>query len=146
VTIIAPPFERALAFILEWEGGYSNDPKDPGGETRWGISKRSYPEINIATLTKEQAAAIYRRDYWDRCKCGDLPLGLGLAVFNAAVNQGPKSALKLLKATEGQSDRLLDFFARQLVRYGQTVNFEIYGRGWARRSLACYRTALQLGD
>ncbi|WP_425526518.1 glycosyl hydrolase 108 family protein [Xanthomonas oryzae] len=50
--------------MLSHEGGYVNDPRDPGGETQWGISKRAYPELNIRALTRDQAIEIYRRDYW----------------------------------------------------------------------------------
>lgn len=65
-------FEKAVAFVLRHEGGYTNDNRDPGGETKFGISKRAYPSLDIKNLTEEQAKVIYRRDYWDRAGCGDL--------------------------------------------------------------------------
>ncbi len=81
-------FDKALEFVLRWEGGYSNDPHDPGGETKFGISKRSYPEVNIKDLTREQAGEIYKRDYWDVMGCDARPSDFALAVFDAAVNCG----------------------------------------------------------
>lgn len=57
-------FAQAIEYVLGNEGGYSNDPHDPGGETNFGISKRSYPHLDIKTLTREDAITIYERDYW----------------------------------------------------------------------------------
>lgn len=57
-------FNLAIPIVLANEGGYVNDPLDPGGETKYGISKRSYPNVNIASLTVAQAEAIYLRDFW----------------------------------------------------------------------------------
>jgi lysozyme family protein len=74
--------------IDEFERGYVNDPNDPGGETKWGISKRSYPNVDIKNLTREGAVEIYRKDYWQWCNCDEMPLPVALMVFDAAVNQG----------------------------------------------------------
>lgn len=57
-------FEDSIDHVLQNEGGYVNDVNDPGGETRYGISKRSYPNLDIKNLTLDQAKAIYRRDFW----------------------------------------------------------------------------------
>jgi len=82
-------FKRALEFTLRYEGGYSNDPDDPGGRTIYGISERAHPEAwKHGPPTFEQAAAIYRRDYWDRCGCDELQDGLDVAMFDTAVNVG----------------------------------------------------------
>ncbi|MFX6884101.1 glycosyl hydrolase 108 family protein, partial [Acinetobacter baumannii] len=59
-------FDQAFDRLIGNEGGYVNNPADPGGETQWGISKRAYPNVNIRDLTREQAKAIYRRDVWQR--------------------------------------------------------------------------------
>jgi lysozyme family protein len=59
-------FNGAFEILIGHEGGYVDHPDDPGGETKYGISKRSYPEVNIAALTLDKAKAIYREDYWDR--------------------------------------------------------------------------------
>lgn len=90
-------FEEALAFVLSHEGGYVRDPRDPGGETKFGISRRSYPGLDIANLTREQAAAIYRRDFWDGPGISRLPRELAMPVFDAAVNAGCRSAVRWLQ-------------------------------------------------
>jgi lysozyme family protein len=91
-------FEKAVAKTLDREGGYIFDPDDPGGETKFGISKRSYPTLNIKALTKEQAIAIYRRDYWDRGGYGMLAHErLAAKLFDLAVNMGPRQAHRLLQ-------------------------------------------------
>ena len=92
-------FERVIGIVLEHEGGYVNDPVDPGGETNYGISKRAYPDIDIGALTREQAKAIYRRDYWDRLTLDRLetdPMLRG-SMFDMAVNSGPLRAVELLQ-------------------------------------------------
>lgn len=85
-------FDRALAFVLRWEGGYTNDPDDPGGETNFGISKRAYPRENIKAMTKERAAELYKRDYWIPAGCGSQPYPVALVMFDTAVNCGTVSA------------------------------------------------------
>lgn len=90
-------FEECIPIILEAEGGYVNDPADPGGETKFGISKRAFPKINIADLTIQQAKAIYKEYYWDRARIERLPSHLRLVVFDACVNMGNVAAIRLLQ-------------------------------------------------
>lgn len=90
-------FDIALNRVLAHEGGYVNDPKDPGGETKYGISKRAYPEVNIRSLTKAQAGEIYRRDYWQAVKGDELPPAVAFQVFDAAVNHGVSWASRTLQ-------------------------------------------------
>lgn len=85
-----------LPFIFEWEGGYTNDPQDPGGETNWGIDKRSHPNEDIKNLTKERAAQIYFDSYWTPGKCEGMPHGLGECHMDACVNCGLSRAAKFL--------------------------------------------------
>lgn len=92
------PFQLALHFVLDHEGGYSVDPRDPGGETKYGISKRAHPDLDIAALTPEAAAAIYRRDYWDSLGLGGLPPPLAIVTLDAAVNAGLHPAANFLQA------------------------------------------------
>jgi lysozyme family protein len=94
-------FARALAWLWRAEGGYVNDPADGGGPTKWGISQRSYPHLVIRTLTQEDAAAIYRRDFWDPCRGDELPEAIAIALFDAAVNAGPQAAIRLLQTAAG---------------------------------------------
>jgi lysozyme family protein len=86
--ITSPVFTRSVIFVLKHEGGYVNDPGDPGGETKYGISKRSYPDLDIPNLTIDTARRIYRQDYWDELRCGDMPPALAMAVFDSAINCG----------------------------------------------------------
>jgi lysozyme family protein len=83
-------FERAVLFVLKHEGGYVNDVNDPGGETNFGISKRAYPDLDIKNLTKEDAKAIYRRDYWDKIKGDKIGGELAFVLLDSAVNCGVK--------------------------------------------------------
>ena len=95
-AIINPDFEKAMAFTLKWEGNYVNNPADPGGETKFGICKRWYPNLDIANLTIEQAKAIYLQNYWVVCNCDDLQWPLNLVHFDTAVNLGPAVARNIL--------------------------------------------------
>ncbi len=104
-------FETAFRFTIGAEGGYVNDVRNPGCETNWGISKRSYPGIDIKSLTLDQAQAIYKRDYWDEASCERMPPKIAVAVFDAAVHHGPKTAIKLLQralrvADDGEYGRI----------------------------------------
>jgi lysozyme family protein len=88
-------FEKAIVGVLEDEGGYVNHPHDPGGETKYGISKRSYPDVDIKNLTVDQAKAIYLRDFW---KPGPYDAifddAFAAKLFNTAINVGPKRAYR----------------------------------------------------
>jgi lysozyme family protein len=97
-------FGRALAFVLRWEGGEVHDPADPGGHTKYGISKRAHPEVDIATLTVGQAAEIYRTKYWALAGCADLPWPVALGVFDMAVNAGVRTAVRCLQRAVGAVD------------------------------------------
>jgi len=104
-------FETAFRFTVSHEGGYVNDARDPGGETKFGISKRSYPNLDIKSLTLDQAQAIYKRDYWQQASCDRMPPKIAIAVFDAAVHHGPKTAIKLLQralkvADDGEYGRI----------------------------------------
>ena len=79
-------FNRAVEHLLVEEGGYVNHPEDPGGETKFGISKRAYPSLNIKDLTVNEAKEIYKRDYWDHFPMDDLPDGVAFSLFDFAVN------------------------------------------------------------
>lgn len=156
-------FEKALAFVLEKEGGptITDDPRDPGGLTRWGISKRAYPDLDIRNLTRDQAAAIYRRDYWDRAGCGNMPAGVAFFHFDTTVNQGVGTAAKFLQLAAGvdadgkigpktlaavqrarPADLLVEYAARRADHYGRLPHFPTYGLGWMRRQAACLALAI----
>lgn len=147
-------FEDAVELILKFEGGLSIDPKDPGGMTNFGISKRAYPNIAIERLTRDQAKEIYRKDYWDKNKIDQLPDKIRLAIFDSCVNQGSDFAIKALQgicavekdgvigiktiemANKLDPTKTLELFCeKRLDRYGANPNFYRYGLGWTRRLL-----------
>ena len=91
-------FEKALEAVLKHEGGYVNDPKDKGGETKYGISKRSYHYLDIKNLTKADAARIYKSDFWDRGRYGMLEDYLIAGrCFDLGVNCGVSRSIKFLQ-------------------------------------------------
>lgn len=91
----------AMSWVIKTEGGYVNDPDDMGGETNYGITKRTYPEVDVKNLTIEQAMSIYRTDYWDANHCGELPPEFALFLFDSAVQHRPSTAVKLLQGAVG---------------------------------------------
>jgi lysozyme family protein len=90
-------FLRAVARVLEDEGGYANLASDPGGETKFGISRRDYPGVDIRDLTREEAVAIYFRDFWSRGRYAELPGQIAEKVFDLAVNIGPRAGAQCLQ-------------------------------------------------
>jgi lysozyme family protein len=106
-------FARCFAFTLGAEGGYSNNPADPGnwtggavgnGElrgTKYGISASAYPQLDIANLTEQQAEDLYRQNYWAPLQGDSLALPVALVAFDAAVNAGPKRAIFWLQQAAG---------------------------------------------
>tara|TARA_R100000278_G_scaffold120817_1_gene103629 strand:- start:1208 stop:1726 length:519 start_codon:yes stop_codon:yes gene_type:complete len=90
-------FEDCIDKVLEHEGGYVNDPKDLGGETNFGISKRAYPDVDIKALTKEDAKAIYKKDYWKRYKIEKMPERLRYIYFDMVLNMGSGNAAKVVQ-------------------------------------------------
>jgi len=87
-------FEKAVEIILEYEGGLTTD---TGGLTKYGISQRAFPSLDIEKLTKEQAKEIYWRNYWRPIKCGELPYGLAFFLFDSGINMGKRRAIRLLQ-------------------------------------------------
>jgi lysozyme family protein len=142
-------FGAAFAVIIGEEGGYARDAADPGGETKFGISQRAYPSLDIAALTLDDAKAIYRRDYWERHRCGEMPWRWGLAIFDTAVNQGggvrwaqlalsavedgavgPETLALMAKA---RGDDYRAFLALRAEAYARQPAFATYGHGWLKR-------------
>lgn len=90
-------FEPTIAFTLPWEGGYVNDPTDPGGETNFGISKRAFPNVDIKNLTLEGAKALYLDKYWNANLAALLDQNVANKIFDMTVNFGPTEGLVLLE-------------------------------------------------
>src|SRR5512137_820372 len=98
---VSSVFHQALAFVLKSEGADSNDPNDPGGLTRFGISQTRHPEINVADLTLAQAQRIYQLDYWDKIHGEQLPRPVAFVLLDTAVNLGVARAVGLLQFALG---------------------------------------------
>ena len=146
-----PDFERAFDELMKNEGGYVDHPDDPGGETNWGISKRSYPKVDIKNLTKEQAQLIYYRDFWVKIDYF-LSYAIAFEAFDAAVNHGIRRSIKLLQEAAGtepdgivgpksriafreisENDMLLRFAAYRLRFYTNCAGWGTFGKGWVNR-------------
>ena len=153
-------YDKCLETILHHEGGYVNHPKDPGGETNLGVTKRVYEEWggtkDMKDLTVEDVAPIYKKNYWDRVKGDDLPSGLDLCVFDFGVNAGTGRSAKYLQRmigtvadgeigpntlkaldnyveSEGLEQTIRNFQEARQKYYESLKTFETFGRGWTRR-------------
>lgn len=145
-------FQRAIPILLEEEGGLVDDPHDPGGLTRFGISQRSYPNLDIRALTPEAATAIYARDFWPACGAEHLAWPLCLFVFDHAVNAGSVAAIKCLQraahagddgklgpqtlaAVQRANQRALcrAYIVERCKYYMSLSGFPRYGLGWIGR-------------
>jgi hypothetical protein len=125
--------KKALTFVLKWEGEYSNDPADPGGETKWGISKRAYPKEDIKNLSRERALEIYANDYWFAAGCDSIPFPYNVAVFDTAVNCGVSRATSWHKQA-GNVDQFLDKRKQHYINLVNTnENLVRFARGWWAR-------------
>lgn len=156
-------FDTAFERLIGHEGGYSNDPKDPGnwtggecgvGElkgTKYGIAANTFPWIDIKNLTLEQAKALYLKHYWDLLKQADS--SLKYQFFDAAVNHGPGNATRILQravevADDGKwgpvsqaaldklekNDALMRFISKRIKFWTSLKKFDTYGRGWSNRA------------
>ena len=121
-------FVESMKFILKWEGGYSNHVKDPGGETKYGISKRAHPELDIANLSVEKALEIYYEDYWKKTGCSLLEMPLALCVMNTAVMSGPRRALGILENTSDWKEYIENF---RIFLFN--LNRKDFIKGWTNR-------------
>jgi lysozyme family protein len=138
-------FLKFMPFILKWEcswpedqsGQYSNDPDDPGGETKWGIDKRSSPDQDIKNLTLEKALQIYYTQYWQANGCENMYPDNGLAevYMNACVNCGAKRAVYWLFGVANNPSLFLD---RQETYYknlaDENAHLSKYLKGWLNRT------------
>jgi lysozyme family protein len=151
-------FDDSFQRLIGHEGGYVNDARDPGGETKYGISKRSYPGEDIKNLTLDRAKEIYKRDYWGPAGCDAVPDGLKFDLFDMAVNSGVRPAVRTLQRAAGMKeadvDGVLGPRTLSAVQAAQTVrlvarfngarlafmadlsHWPAFSRGWAKRIAA----------
>ena len=147
-------FDQAFDLLLSpsHEGGYVNDPSDPGGETKFGISKRSYPHLDIPNLTREKVRPIYMFDFWGKAGCSAVHPLLKFPLFDFAVNSGVSQAVKTLqRLVDARPDGLfgpetlrktserdpfflaLEYQLERLQFMTDLANWRAHGRGWAKR-------------
>lgn len=151
-------FDTAFTRLIGNEGGYVNDPRDPGGETKFGISKRAYPDVNIASLTLDGAKSIYYRDFWK--PLAEAHPAIKFQVFDFAVNSGIQTAIRKLQKAIGVADDghwgpvsaaalqamdvndvIMLFTAERLDFWRKLTTWPTYGAGWAGRAAANLRYA-----
>lgn len=158
-------FETALTHLLRWEGGLVNNPKDPGGLTKYGISLRAYPDLGeagIRALTPQSAGVIYKRDYWDAMHCDELPDKLRLMALDCAVNQGVSFATRALQSSIGVTadgkigpgtiaaasradvrQTVEKFSVNRCNRYMKHPQWVTFREGWMRRLINVTLTTLE---
>jgi lysozyme family protein len=153
-------FDKCFELVLEHEGGYVNDPRDPGGRTNMGVTQRAWEtylnrsvtETEMRTLTPNIIKPFYRAMYWDKLKGDQLPAGIDYAAFDLAVNSGVRKAARYLQQIAGVFDDGIigpkSLEAIQSCDTQQTVDalcdmrldflkrlptFTTFGKGWSRR-------------
>lgn len=143
-------FDTVFDRVLGHEGGYVNHPRDPGGETNWGISKRSYPNVDIKNLTRNDAKNIYHRDFWTPLV--DAPFAVRFQAFDFAVNSGIQTSIRKLQSAIGVADDghwgpisaaklasmdlndvLMRFAAQRARFWARLSTFPTFGAGWMNR-------------
>ena len=160
-------FDECLKMLLHHEGGYVNHPSDPGGETNLGVTKKVYQEWggtkDMKDLTVEDVAPIYKKNYWDRCKCDDLESGVDWVVFDWAVNSGTGRSAKAIQKICGASQDgaigpktlaligtqntqyVIDEFGKIRQDFYESLKtFDTFGRGWTRRNKETTEKALEM--
>ena len=144
-------FELAVNLTLAKEGVLSDHPNDKGGLTKYGICKKAYPNLDICNLTKKEAIAIYKRDYWAKARCEELPYPLDVIIFDTAVNHGPVKAVKILQeslnvvcdgiigektlkaAREAKNSIYTVYFLNRLYAYAEDSTWKTFRKGWKNR-------------
>jgi len=153
-------FNEALKAILKHEGGFVNHPKDPGGMTNLGVTKKVWEEWvgkpvgekEMRALTPGTVAPMYKKKYWDAVKADELPTGLDYLMFDFAINAGPGRAAKTMQKAIGTTpdgaigpktmaalkaadpaDLIAKFSMEKELFYKALPTFATFGKGWLRR-------------
>ncbi|MCI0467852.1 MAG: hypothetical protein L0Y57_12745 [Beijerinckiaceae bacterium] len=153
----AKNFPACLAFTLKYEGGKSNDPRDPGGRTNQGVTQATYdkfrkyrglPLCDVYDLPAAERDAIYREGYWVKVAGDALRDGEDLVVWDFAVNSGPKRALDIWRrcgASKAPVDDIIrNVCASRLSFLRALRTWAYFGKGWGKRVAACEALALKL--
>jgi len=166
-------FEESLAHVLKHEGGYVDHPKDPGGATNLGCTKKVWEEWvghevtkdDIKALTIADVSPLYKQRYWDKCRGDDLPRGVDFAVFDLAINSGVGRASKLLQRAVGVAAdgaigpatlaavananprELATKICELRLAFLQALpTWETFGKGWGRRVKETEKTAFNMAS
>jgi lysozyme family protein len=152
-----PVWVLNLAFVLKYEGGSSDDPRDPGGHTMEGITQKSYdcfldkkglPHKDVFDIPASERDEIYRTEYWNAVNGDALRPGENLCVFDLAVNSGPHRALQIWNQAGGAQATLNDIIkkvcAKRLSFLQELRTWQYFGAGWTRRVAACRSAALKM--
>lgn len=152
----AENFQPCLAFTLKFEGGKSNDPRDPGGRTNQGVTHRTYdgyrdrsglPRRDVFLMTSAERDEIYHSGYWKQVTGDSLPRGVDLCVFDFAANSGPARALRMY-ATAGHGRKpavaIHALCSARLSFLRGLRTWAYFGSGWGKRVAACEATALKM--
>ena len=134
-------FDKAFDLLMELEGGFVDDSKDAGGATKYGISKRAYPDEDIKNLTPARAKELYLRDYWIPAKCDDLSAPWDIVVFDTAVNMGVGTATLLSSQSTAWQDMLLFRLRRYVQIVGRNPSQVKFLRGWMNRVIRLWEVA-----
>lgn len=132
-------FTKAMQFISKWEwmnkedGAFTDHPADPGGKTKWGISQKAYPDLNIANLKKTDAYAIYFADYWLKAGCNEMEFPLACTVFDTAINMGVSKAKDFLAKTKDVKEYIELRTQRYLQLADRNPKLKVFLKGWLRR-------------
>lgn len=153
-------WKRSFELMLKSEGSFVNHPQDPGGMTNLGVTKRVWEqwvgresnEKEMRSLTPAMVEPLYKRKYWDACRCDDLPEGLDYLVFDFAVNAGPGRSIKILQTAVGTTPdgiigpktlaavravdphELIEKFSVAKTQFYESLpTFPTFGRGWLNR-------------
>jgi len=126
-------FMEEIAPLLDSEGGLNTNKSDRGGITKFGISKKSYPNLDISRLTQDDAINIYKKDYWDAIGGDNLPPAVAAVAFDAAVNHGVGMAKKLLKHSGGDPEGMIKRRERIYTKLAQDPTQRQFYNGWMNR-------------
>lgn len=157
-------FDEAFKTVIGHEGGFTLHSGDPGNwtggkvgigtlkGTKYGIAANTYPNEDIKNLTLDRAKQLYKRDFWDKAKCDQLPDGLRFHVFDVSVNSGVSRGVKTLQQALGVNDDgiignqtinaaksqnaheiLIKFYSFRIAFYTSLNTFSTFGKGWMNR-------------
>ena len=164
-------FDNCFAFTMKQEGGFVNNPSDPGGMTNHGVTKHVWEswvghkvdEKAMRALTLDAVKPLYQKKYWDVCRCGDLPKGIDMVVFDTAVNSGATKAAKILQnclntvadgiigpktvqlAANADPKKIIEKYCNARLAFLQGLDtFKVFGHGWANRISQLRSSAMQI--